>query len=93
MLLFRVKVVGHSMEPVLKDGQALIASSIPYFFKKPGIGEIVVLQLEKCIIKRIAGIKKDKIFVVGDNKKESTDSRNFGWIEKDKIIGKVIFKI
>jgi len=26
--------------------------------------------------KEIAGIKKDKIFVVGDNKKESTDSRN-----------------
>jgi len=93
MLLFRVKVIGHSMEPALNDGQALIASSIPYFFKKPRIGDIVVLQLEKCIIKRIAGIKKDKIFVVGDNKKESTDSRNFGWIANNKIIGKVILII
>jgi type IV secretory pathway protease TraF len=31
--------------------------------------------------------------VEGDNKKESIDSRNFGFINKKNIIGKVVFKM
>ncbi len=91
MLLARIKVVGHSMEPTLKQNQIVLASSIPYFFKKPKVGDIVVLKRQKYIIKRISKIKKEKIFVEGDNKKESTDSRSFGWIGKDSILGKVIY--
>lgn len=45
----------------------------------------------KEMIKRIQKIRGNEYFVVGDNKKESTDSRNFGWIKKDQIIGKVIW--
>ena len=93
MLLFRVKVIGRSMEPGLKDNQTVIASSLPYFFGKPHVNDIVVLSHGKCIIKRIINVKKNEIFVVGDNNKESTDSRNFGWVSKRKIIGKVIYKI
>ena len=93
MLLFRVKVKGHSMEPSLKNNQIAIASSLPYFFRKPRVGDIVVLSLGKCIIKRIIKVKENEIFIVGDNNKESTDSRDFGWISKRKIIGKVICKI
>ena len=44
-------------------------------------------------IKRVADIKEDKFFLEGDNKKESVDSRKFGWISKQQIIGKVIYKI
>jgi nickel-type superoxide dismutase maturation protease len=93
MLLFRVKVKGHSMEPALKHNQIVIAGSLPYFFGKPHVGDIVVLSRGKCIIKRIINVKENEIFVVGDNNKESTDSRDFGWISKRKIIGKVICKI
>jgi nickel-type superoxide dismutase maturation protease len=93
MLLSRFKVAGCSMMPTLKHNQIVFASSIPFFFKKPKIGDIVILQYGRCIIKRIAGAKENKIFVVGDNEKRSTDSREFGWIDKRKIIGKVIFKI
>jgi nickel-type superoxide dismutase maturation protease len=93
MLLFRVKVKGHSMEPALKHNQIVVASSLPYFFGKPQAGDIVVLSHGKCIIKRIINVKENEIFVVGDNDKESTDSRNFGWLNKRKIIGKVIYKI
>ncbi|MDO8620942.1 MAG: nickel-type superoxide dismutase maturation protease [Candidatus Levybacteria bacterium] len=90
MLLSKIKVVGHSMEPTLKQNKIVIVSSIPYLFKKPTIGDIVVLKRQKYIIKRITAIKKEQVFVIGDNKKESTDSRNFGWIKKDSILGKVI---
>lgn len=80
------------MEPALNHGQIVIGSSLPFLFKKPEIGDIVVLAHGRCIIKRIVKIEKDKIFIMGDNKKESTDSRSFGWINKQEILGKVMFK-
>jgi signal peptidase I len=38
-------------------------------------------------------ISKDKYFVLGDNRIDSTDSRVFGAIDKNKIIGKPFFRI
>lgn len=38
-------------------------------------------------------IPKDKYLVLGDNREDSTDSRNFGLISKDEIKGVAIFKI
>ena len=65
MLLFRVKVKGHSMEPALKNNQIAIASSLPYFFRKPRVGDIVVLSLGKCIIKRIINVKEKYQIKIG----------------------------
>lgn len=45
----------------------------------------------KTIIKRIIKIENNRYFVEGDNKAASTDSRDFGMIDKDNIIGKVVF--
>jgi len=85
------------MEPFIKNGQTVLASSIPYFFSKPKIGDIVAFKkTEKVFIKRITKIDPsadgEKYFVGGDNKKDSMDSRRFGWILKKDIIGKVILK-
>lgn len=38
-------------------------------------------------------IPKDSYFVVGDNRENSQDSRSYGFISKDDIIGKVEFRI
>ncbi|GGG15343.1 signal peptidase I [Lysinibacillus alkalisoli] len=35
-------------------------------------------------------VPKDKLFVMGDNRLNSMDSRHFGFIEKDIIMGKVL---
>ena len=93
MLLSKIKVVGYSMQPALRHNQIVIASTIPFIFQKPKVGDIVILQQDQCIIKRIAEVRENMIFIVGDNKKESTDSRNFGWISRGQILGKVILKI
>ena len=37
-------------------------------------------------------IPKDKYLVLGDNREVSKDSRSFGLIDKDQIVGKVSFR-
>lgn len=44
-------------------------------------------------IKRLTKIENSKYFLEGDNKKESVDSKEFGWIDKENIVGKVVYKI
>ena len=43
------------------------------------------------IVKRVQKTHGRRVFVIGDNPKESTDSRDFGFINKDQIVGKVIY--
>jgi len=80
------------MEPALRQGQSVLASSIPYLVSKPKIGDIIFFKKdEKIFIKRVSKIDGDKYFVAGDNQKDSMDSRKFGWINKSDILGKVIY--
>lgn len=80
------------MESTLLQGQSVLVSSIPFLFSKPKIGDIVAIRKsDKVFIKRITKIHGDKYFVSGDNKKDSLDSREFGFVEKKDILGKVVY--
>jgi nickel-type superoxide dismutase maturation protease len=94
LLLSKFKVLGHSMEPQLKNQNTILVSSFPYLFKSPKINDIVAFEDKKrnIMIKRITRIRNNKFFLAGDNKKDSFDSRNFGEISKNQILGKVIYK-
>lgn len=81
------------MNPSFNAGDTILVNKLSYFLSKPRIGDIIVLRKERFVIKRIAKIKEGKFFVIGENKEESTDSRNFGWVSRKEIIGKVMFKI
>lgn len=77
------------------QGQSVLVSSIPYLFSKPKINDIVAFKEKntgKIFIKRIAKIDNQKYFVKGDNKRDSLDSRELGWIKIKEIIGKVIYR-
>lgn len=77
------------MLPTFKPGQEILVSSLPYLIFNPKIGDIVAFKDgDKSVIKRIKEVGEDRCLVQGDNKK---DSKDFGWIEKNKIIGKVIY--
>lgn len=91
MLLSRFKVVGHSMEPTILSGTILLVSSIPYLFKQPKLGDIVVFKvLEEKFVKRIKKNEGRRYFLAGDNTTDSLDSRKLGWVRREDILGKVL---
>jgi phage repressor protein C with HTH and peptisase S24 domain len=80
--------VGDSMAPTLAAGTVVVGVR-PRGIK---LGDIVVVWhdgLDK--IKRVKDITLDRVFIVGDNPAESTDSRHFGWIPRDTIIARVVW--
>lgn len=45
---------------------------------------------DQFIIKRVTDIKNGEIFIEGDNKENSYDSRNFGYVSLEHLLGVVI---
>ncbi len=89
----RFRVEDASMEPTLKPGDYVIVNRLAYVFGKPSKNDVIVLksplQKAKFLIKRIADTKDSKYFVLGDNAELSKDSRHFGPIKRNIIVGKV----
>ncbi|HEX8762172.1 MAG TPA: S26 family signal peptidase [Candidatus Saccharimonadales bacterium] len=87
-LLLR-QVSGDSMLPALRPGFPVIATG---HYKTLVVGDVVIIHhggLEK--IKRIVDIRKDRLFVRGDNQAHSTDSRSFGWLHASVVVAKVLW--
>ena len=92
--LKRFKIKNDSMVPFLKERDEVL--TISYFFFGPKVGDVIVFRQMVppfILCKRIVKIINSKIWVEGDNGKKSIDSRNFGFIEKKNIIGKMFFKL
>lgn len=82
------------MFPTLESGQEVLVNRLSYVITRPREKEIIAIKDprdKKILIKRITKIENGRLYVMGDNKSESMDSRHFGWIGKDAIIGKVIY--
>lgn len=92
--IIKFQVLGNSMFPLYKAGDMVLVNKFAYFLNNPKRGDIVILtdpRDKRVVLKRIAKIANKKYYVLGDNEKESTDSRTFGWIRKEQVVGKVIF--
>jgi phage repressor protein C with HTH and peptisase S24 domain len=77
------------MMPTLRPGTIVIATART---KRIAPGDVVVVRhegLDK--IKRIRHIDERGVYVVGDNPRLSTDSRDFGWLEHSAVTGKVLW--
>ncbi|MHA2273525.1 MAG: nickel-type superoxide dismutase maturation protease [Candidatus Hodarchaeales archaeon] len=86
------KVTGNSMEPTLSAGDYVFLLKS----KRLKNNDIVVVRKpgsDRMIIKRVLNHRKNKIFVIGDNQKASTDSRSFGSICRQQVLGRVIFAL
>ena len=96
MLLGRFKVKGRSMLPTISSGTTVLISSLPYFFTSPKINDIVLVEdprTKRPLLKRITNVSPSEYFVTGDNMEQSTDSRHFGAVARQHILGKVIFSL
>ena len=92
----RFTVNGNSMVPTLQPGQDVLSFNWAYLGKQPRVGDIVIVKSEKSkvkseIIKRVERVEGDQVYLVGDNQSESTDSRDFGAISINNIVGKVVY--
>lgn len=86
--MFVRRVVGNSMLPTLPAGTLVIVRN-----KQPVRGDLVVARLgNREVIKRAAKVGNGRVFLVGDNSDESTDSRQLGPVLKNDILGVVIMK-
>ena len=66
--------------------------------RPPRVGDVVLtkhpFQSDVLMVKRIASIDATgRLFVIGDNPDESSDSRSFGSLRTDAVIGKVVGKV
>lgn len=78
------------MAPTLRADQIIIVSGR---FQRLRKGMVVVVEHgERHMVKRISNIDQNKgVYVLGDNSYQSTDSRTFGWLDTNEIIGHVIW--
>lgn len=88
----RVAVVGQSMEPKYRDGDWLLV----------GVGWLTTVgcvllsrdpyNRERLVVKRAIRREKEGWWVEGDNEARSTDSRQYGLIREELILGRVLFR-
>ncbi len=94
--LFIFHIQGSSMLPFFKSGETVLVMRFVSSFFTPKLQDVVIAKDPrdgKFLLKRVTAIEKDTFFLVGDNKSVSTDSREFGMIDRSGLIGKVICKV
>ena len=102
-----VAVRGESMSPNYNDGDWLLFRLLPAKSKAKSkgielVGKVVLIQRRSNVgedflqIKGVTQVHDDndeaRIWVEGDNKSASTDSRNWGVLDSDEVIGKLILR-
>lgn len=97
MIFLRViRISGESLSPEFNHGDFVVISKIPMIFNWFHVGDKVVFYHNSYgrMIKIVSEIddKKHEYTVTGLHP-NSIDSRDFGTIKKDDIIGKVIWHI
>ena len=94
-----VRVSGSSMAPTFKDGDWLLVSwldgGLAPLVGDRILGKVVVVEREErpgiFLVKRLQKSHGGIYWVQGDND-ESTDSRTWGWIRANEIVGVVLFR-
>ena len=97
----KVEVRGDSMSPNYNEGDWLLFRLLPAKSKADElVGKVVLIKRLSNLgedflqVKRVTKVHNDtnetEIWVEGDNKEKSTDSRSWGALDSSEVIGKLI---
>jgi len=91
-----MKVTGDSLLPDYVNGDFVLVLKIPFLFNSLKRGDILVFRNEEygTMIKRVAQVDRaaSTVTVFGTHE-NSIDSRHFGPVQENDIIGKVIWRV
>jgi nickel-type superoxide dismutase maturation protease len=80
------------MQPALRPGDRLLV----WTWASPRVGDIVVVRdaqfRQTLLVKRIHAIERGNFDVRGDNPNVSRDSREFGLVSRELIVGRVVYR-
>ncbi|HSE61898.1 MAG TPA: S26 family signal peptidase [Candidatus Saccharimonadales bacterium] len=72
------------MAPAYTPGRLVFAARL----RKPRVGDVVIVRHHHLeLIKRISQIEDGRVYLLGDNPMESTDSRHYGWLPLASVQG------
>ena len=99
-------VAGRSMEPALTAGDRVLVDRWTYRHRPPRVGEVVLVlgSSGPPLVKRVAkppgpadhaprnARSQQTLWVVGDNRQNSVDSRQFGALPREQFRGRVVYR-
>ena len=81
------------MLPTWRAGEEVLLDTHAYDHAAPQVGDIVVAfhpeQTDLKIIKRVGEVVVDGVFLSSDNPNAGSDSRQFGIVGMNKVVGRV----
>jgi nickel-type superoxide dismutase maturation protease len=90
----RFRVAGLSMQPLLHPGEEVLINPQAYRTALPQPGDLVVAehphQPGLKLIKWVVSVEPGGCFLKGLNETASTDSRSFGLVPPQKLLGQVV---
>jgi len=94
-MLRLLKISGDSLSPGYQIGDFVFVSKIPYFFTAPAVGDVVAFRQPGfgMLVKRIQQLTPEGGYFVTGSHPDSIDSRVFGPIGREALLGKVIWHI
>ncbi len=82
------KLKTDGMYPTLERGQYILIHKTD----RAKVSDVIAYtRSNREYVKRVAGVEGEFLYVLGDNPRFSTDSRQFGYVPANNVIGKVVW--